>query len=567
MNKIYKRTLSWLVMGSLSACGGSDNTPPATAAATQTVTLSCAQLVNMKIAAASIGLPTSGAIITGTKVVPASGTGAGAVGEYCLASGSIMPVDAAAPNIQFQLALPATWNSKVAMFGGGGYDGTIPDVTGSGTPNAAGAATPLARGYAVFASDSGHQEEKLPSPGAFFLNREAGANFMGDALKKTRDAALQVVQAAYGSLPRKAYFMGGSNGGREALVIGAVWPADWDGIVALYPARPVTNLMLGFIHSSRALAAPGAYLSRAKRGALYQAALAACDAQDGASDGIISDEKKCGATFDPASALLNGVPLRCAGGVDSGDNCLSDAQLAALATLNSPFSFNFSLASRETSFPGYNAYTTDWGAPGDSPIQTAIASIGFGTKAPGFPFTPDMTPMAYFADGLARFAVVQDASFNYLSMDPVNPGPYASQISQMSTVDARDNAMGAFAAKGGKLLIMHGTSDTIIPSRGSESYVQGLQSTLGLSTVDAFLRFYLVPGFSHGVGGFTVAWDYLTALENWAEKGIDPKSNQVIMDASGVPGRTRPLCIYPTWAKYMGSGDVNSAASFTCVTR
>ena len=38
-------------------------------------------------------------------------------------------------------------------------------------------------------------------------------------------------------------------------------------------------------------------------------------------------------------------------------------------------------------------------------------------------------------------------------------------------------------------------------------------------------------------------------------------------DTVGVPGRTRPLCDYPKWARYNGTGDVNLAASFTCVER
>ncbi|MBX3619472.1 MAG: carboxylesterase family protein [Rhizobacter sp.] len=35
--------------------------------------------------------------------------------------------------------------------------------------------------------------------------------------------------------------------------------------------------------------------------------------------------------------------------------------------------------------------------------------------------------------------------------------------------------------------------------------------------------------------------------------------------ASGAVSRTRPLCEYPEWARYNGTGDVNAAASFTCV--
>jgi feruloyl esterase len=55
----------------------------------------------------------------------------------------------------------------------------------------------------------------------------------------------------------------------------------------------------------------------------------------------------------------------------------------------------------------------------------------------------------------------------------------------------------------------------------------------------------------------------VTALENWVEKGVAP-ANQVVADTAGVPGRTRPLCEYPAWAKYSGSGDINSAASYGC---
>ncbi len=30
---------------------------------------------------------------------------------------------------------------------------------------------------------------------------------------------------------------------------------------------------------------------------------------------------------------------------------------------------------------------------------------------------------------------------------------------------------------------------------------------------------------------------------------------------------TRPLCVYPDWPKYKGSGDVNAASSFACATQ
>ena len=122
----------------------------------------------------------------------------------------------------------------------------------------------------------------------------------------------------------------------------------------------------------------------------------------------------------------------------------------------------------------------------------------------------------------------------------------------------------AFVARGGKLLLAHGTSDVLVSTRATEQYYQALRERFGQATVETFARFYEAPGYGHAVSSvFNVAWAGLTALDEWADRGIAP-GPQVMMDTAGVPGRTRPLCEYPTWPKYDGSGDVNAAASFSC---
>src|SRR3984885_15458232 len=75
----------------------------------------CAQLAGLKIPASSIGLPTEGAVITAAQWMPAGGSGSSAIAEYCLVSGEIMPIDSTAPKIQWQIALPKNWNSKIVM--------------------------------------------------------------------------------------------------------------------------------------------------------------------------------------------------------------------------------------------------------------------------------------------------------------------------------------------------------------------------------------------------------------------------------------------------------------------
>jgi hypothetical protein len=123
----------------------------------------------------------------------------------------------------------------------------------------------------------------------------------------------------------------------------------------------------------------------------------------------------------------------------------------------------------------------------------------------------------------------------------------------------------AFAAKGGKLLMAHGVSDVLVSTRATEEYYERLQARMGPAEVWKFARYYEVPGYGHAASStFNAAWDSLTTLENWVERDVEPTS-QVVTDTAGVPGRTRPLCDFPEWAQYNGTGDVNLAASFTCV--
>ena len=125
--------------------------------------------------------------------------------------------------------------------------------------------------------------------------------------------------------------------------------------------------------------------------------------------------------------------------------------------------------------------------------------------------------------------------------------------------------LSAFVNRGGKLLLAHGLQDVLVSTRATADYYKRLVSQFGQAKVDGFARYYEVPGLGHAVSSqFNATWDSLSALDQWAEKGTAPTA-QVTRDTQGVPGRTRPMCDYPKWPKYNGTGDVNSAASFTCV--
>lgn len=548
---------------------------PGAAARTGQQPLRCEQLAGMAIPAAAMALPTGGGKVTEAVPVAAAGTGAAAVPAYCKVTGAIAPVDPDAPSILFRVAMPAAWNGKAVMLGGGGFTGAIPNVAGNINAGPADQPGPLGRGYATFSSDSGHQSNNAnwlegSLEGEFLLNDEALRNFAGQSVKKTRDAAVYLLQARYAAgLPKKAYFIGGSTGGRETLQAIQRWPEDWNGAIAWYPGWNQFTAMMGIHRMSRAMAQPGAYPSSPKRVLVRQAALEACDALDGVRDGIVSNQVRCNAVFDPMTASVGGKPLRCPDGADTGNTCLSDAQIRLLQMLNnSDAQFSYPLASGLTGYPGVNIWGSDMGETSNpSPYQPVVTFLGFGTVQPRFPMPVGAPYGSRQEDAVVRYAIARDPGFNSLDFDPEHPGPWAGRVSALSALLDASPDISRFVARGGKLLLAHGTADVLVSTRATAFYYQKLQAQFGEAAVDGFARYYEVPGYGHAVSTvFNATWDSLTALEQWAERGVAPR-NQVTTDTVGVPGRQRPLCDYPLWPKYKGAGDVNAADSFMCANQ
>jgi feruloyl esterase len=99
----------------------------------------------------------------------------------------------------------------------------------------------------------------------------------------------------------------------------------------------------------------------------------------------------------------------------------------------------------------------------------------------------------------------------------------------------------------------------------TEQYYRKMaQDNGGLEKVSGWSRLFLVPGMGHCGGGEKALdqFNMLDAIVDWVEKNIPPDS----VEASGraFPGRTRPLCPFPQYARYNGEGDSESASSYEC---
>jgi feruloyl esterase len=502
----------------------------------------CDGLAGAAIGAAQIGLPTRGASITQARLVQASGK----TPAYCELLGSIYPVDPSAPPIRFQVNLPSPWNQKALQFGGGGFNGSL--VTGTGNvPHAwPGSPTPLQRGYATFGSDSGHQGKDPDA--SFALNDEALRNFTGESLKKLRDVAQQLMLRHYGSAPAYTYFAGGSTGGREAMSVAQRYPRDYQGVIANYPALEFLGLMMRASAMAESLYAPGGFTSWGKLENLNNRVLAACDRQDGLEDGLINAVEAC--RFDPAV-------LRCRYNVDLGDSCLTDAQLRTVRALSDDMPLGFAMANGITSAPPFGIL---YGANFSGPVDVGTLPVLLNPPVLGL-----NGYIASMQSEYLKYVIARDASYAPLTFDPVGAGPLRARVQQVSAMhDATSVDLGEFVQRGGKILMMHGTSDTIVPYSVSVRYVTRLRQAMGEAAVRSFLRFYGVAGMGHGEGRYTVAWKSLDLLEDWVERGRppqDPESRNVL----DLLGQSRPLCDHPGYPRYVG-GPVRQASSFRCVS-
>ncbi len=499
----------------------------------------CSKLSEIKIPTTAISLPTNGATIR-------SALSEELVNKktFCKVLGSIHPLDKNAPDIHFEVNLPVDWNQKALQMGGGGFNGKL--VTGleqskGEDPNKP---TPLEKGYATFGSDSGHTGGTWD--GSFAMNDEALANFSKEHIKKTHDVAMYLIKEHYNSQSQYMYFSGGSNGGRESLMAIQHWPEDYDGVITIYPAFNWTAKFVKDNRNVKALYANNrmGWLGPKENKLINDTVLNVCDSLDGAQDGIISN---IGACTKKSSDILD--RLRNSG--------FTAAQIHVIKTFNSPMNLSFPLANNVHGSPGYTQLVgADLGRQlGLEETPHIPLSEHNGTKG---------VIMGVFADENIRYMVTRNPHFNSLTFNPDEWKNRLQEVSQM--IDATNPNISSFIKKGGKIILVHGTADELVTPYETINYYNKLEEKFGRNTLDTFMKFYIVPGYGHGRGAFTMSANLLDALDHWVMNGSAP-SNMIAVDRNPkTAGRTRPLCTYPTWPKYDGSEDMNVAENYTCVS-
>ncbi|WP_310636619.1 tannase/feruloyl esterase family alpha/beta hydrolase [Delftia acidovorans] len=543
----------------LAACGGSSDGIAQLAEARPATLLSCTDLA-AKISFPNTRITAAETVAAGTLTVAGK-----PIAEHCRVTGRmherVSTVDGQNYAVGFEMRLPRDWNGRFFYQANGGLDGSVSTAVGALGGGPLGNA--LQMGFAVLSSDAGH----AGSLGPFFgLDPQARLDYGYQAVGKLTPMARSALQTAYGKGPDRSYLGGCSNGGRHAMVAASRYADQYDGIIA---GNPGTRLPLaaianiagaqGYAKLATTTQDLGTGFTQAERRLVSQAVLARCDALDGATDGMVQAGAACQASFD----LARDVPT-CGGARDG--SCLSAEQKSTIAGLFK--GATTSGGSRiYSSFP-YDAGldTAGWaGWKFSNPISRDSGAVAFIWQTP-----PESA--ASFND--AQFALNGSVDSMLAKVQATNGTFTESGLSLMMPPDY--GKLPVLRNRGAKLMVYHGTADPIFSSDDTVQWYDTLRRNHG-DAAD-FARLYLVPGMNHCSGGpATEQFDMLSSLVAWVEKGQAP--DRVIASARGAgnaggvnadlpatwsPTRTRPLCPHPLAAHYNGSGDMESAASFSC---
>lgn len=549
-------------------------------------------------AASSIGCAAVAGTVTGSPGVksatsaiqPASGSHV----AYC--NVNILYGTTAAQNINIVVGLPlnsvdggtgglqGAWNGRTQGLGGGVCAGNTTVTAATDT------------GYVGSGTDGGHGgiandvlcANSFNADGTF--SKEYINDFFRVGVVQEVLFSKAVAKSYYGMKPAYNYWNGCSTGGRQGYQVAQTIGNEIDGVLANAPAinwqRFATAQIWGEVAIKDLVHAqdvgPTAAISNAQFAYATSQAVAACDAADGVTDGIIDDPRICtySAAHDrKAICVANG-------GTSSDANCLTPKQAQAIDLIwDGPRHSN----GNRIWFPLDRG--TDLSSLNGRPIFLA-ASPPF--VSPTSPLVGQDPLLAWNENNIAfdwhtvtMFGAGGTKSYAQLAMDGSTVPFFGPSFSLADDVGT-DGNLDDFRKHGGKMITFVGGNDQLIHPRGVINYYRlmasrysrigaffdevldrddghdnGIGQVPDFRNLQSFYRLFRAPGVGHCGGGTgPQPQNLFDALVNWVEKGIEPK--QIMAQGGVVPTRTRPLCPYPTTAIYKGSGSTDVATNFHC---
>lgn len=486
----------------LSACASTGESPETAAAfdAEQ----SCANLAAAHISAANL---------TSTHVAAADGLPA-----YCEVVAELRPVEGSRIGVVYRL--PDEWNGNVLGIGGGAW-------LGNTTLQAA--RDGLLKGYATMQTNGGHLSTDAWG-NEWTINPVQAEDFSHRAIHTMTERGKALAWRYYGREHDTAIYSGCSTGGRMGLMEAQRYPADYDAVIVGAPVYTL-QVQTSAVFRNQTFAQPGAGFTMPQLQMVQDAAVAACDANDGLTDGLINNPRAC--SWQPRE-------LQCAPGESEG--CLSPQQVDALTALyNGRRAADGSFMMHPMSRGGEAA----WGFfnRADGSGQNADPTRGGGLMG--------LQPVIFGA------RPVDWENFSEANYMTVRNSDFAAMY------EAKNPDLSAFFERGGRLMLWHGENDAGPSPVLSNDYARAVYAE-NPEAGEQF-SYYLVPGMGHCAGGPGAdRIDYIGAMEDWLESGETPEA---LIGGKADSDLVRPHCAWPNVARYDGAGDANDPDNWSCVPR
>jgi feruloyl esterase len=520
-----------IALALLAACGhaGRAEAPPPAELAVVKPAARCEDLARVDLTA----IGGAGSRVTSAVEAPVPVNGQPVA--FCTVEGTL------APSVGFRVRLPvASWTQRLLHIGCGGLCGNVSAATAPDTSYGC----PLVQqgGFVLASTDMGHSGPG--DAGGWTKDAQKRIDFAYRGVHVTTEAAKALTAAYYGQRERRAYFVGCSDGGREGLMAAQRYPKDYDGIVVGAPAflfNIQNSLHHGWLARSNRdnghVGSGKVVLYPAKVKLLHAAVVKACDALDGAADGLLADPRTC--RFDAAT-------LQCAAGASDTSACLTATEVATVKRLydgpTDPVSGRRLLAGgpqfgSELEWPGVFV------PPTDQPATRVNSQL--------------------YADG-ARHLIFDEPNPPTIDQLEFTEAFFARLRVRHALNDATNPDLSAFRAAGGRLILWHGWQDQHISPINTLAYREAVQRTMGEAAMNGFMRTYLAPGVGHCRGG-EGPWqvDFVSALVDWVERGRAPDAVLTTRtDAAGAVLAQRPLYPFPEVARHDGSGPLAQATSW-----
>ena len=348
------------------------------------------------------------------------------------------------------------------------------------------------------------------------------------------EQAKGIITAYYGSGPKFTVMNEcGGGGSRDALMEAQGWPADLDaaaatGIVYYSTHHGIAHMWVyQATHKDEA-----SYIPPGKYRIIHQAALDACDAKDGVTDGVITDPPRC--KYDPGVLLCK-----------NGDapTCLTAAQVEAVRKIYS------------------------------APVHARTKQYLYAPMPPGgeLGWEAMAGPNPYpYSVTFYRNLVFNDQNWDYKT-HPVN---FDSDVDRADApenlvINANNPDIGKFIARGGKLMLLGGWAEHTLGPGSNVDYYASVVTKVGARAARDSVRLFMIPTMDHCLGedyptAPTVTFDVVKALREWKTSGKAPDQIVVNEATKGRPDYKRLVCAYPKLAQYKGKGSTDDPASFSC---